>query len=114
MKELPFMIFEISPFEFILIHLLYISWVEIFCTIYIKVSYMPVYSYKHSLDLSSRFNAFMHSLLNIRFRSRYFIKVGDYFYHAPESTYMVCNANGLVISYFFSYFFSSSGSSPRL
>ena len=38
-----------------------------------------------------------------------FIKVGYYFYHAPESTCMVCNANGLVISYFLVTF-----SRPRL
>ena len=29
-----------------------------------------------------------------------FIKVGYYFNHEPESTYMVCNVNGLVISFF--------------
>ena len=29
-----------------------------------------------------------------------FVKVGYYFYHGPESTYMACNADGLVVSYF--------------
>ena len=64
-RAILYMIFQIPFFVFILIYMLYISWAEIFCTIYIKMSFMLVYSYKHSLDLSLRFSAFMHSLLEL-------------------------------------------------
>ena len=67
---------------------------------------MSVYSYKHVVDLSSSFNAFMHSLLDV--------SMSDLITYALESTYMACNVGSLVISCFSSYFSSSSGSSQKL
>ena len=43
----------------------YISQLEIFCTFYIDESFMLIYSYKHSVDLGSRLDAFMHRLLEL-------------------------------------------------
>ena len=45
--------------------MLYISWLEIFCIFYIAELVMFIYSYKHSLDLGSKFDAFMHSLFEL-------------------------------------------------
>ena len=47
------------------LYMLYISWLEIFCTFYIDESVMFIYSYKHSLDLGSKLDAFMHSLFEL-------------------------------------------------
>ena len=47
------------------LYMLYISWLEIFCIFYIVELVMFIYSYKHSLDLGSKLDAFMHSLFEL-------------------------------------------------
>ena len=46
-------------------YMLYISWLEIFCTFYMDESFMFIYSYKHIVDLGSKLDAFMHSLFKL-------------------------------------------------